>query len=62
MKLSKEAIEEFKDIYYRKFGEKISDAKARELGESLVLLIKAVYYPDPEDDNQDKNDKSSNQP
>jgi len=63
MRLSKEAIEEFKDIYYKKFGEKNSDAKAQELGERLLLLFKAVYYPFPEDDKQDKNGKSAlNQP
>jgi len=60
MRLSKEAIEEFKDIYYKRFGEKLLDAKARELGEKLLLLVKAVYYPNPEDDNQNKNNKHFN--
>jgi len=62
MKLSKEAIEEFKDIYYKKFRETLLDAKARELGEKLLLLVKAVYYPNPKDNNQNKNDKHSNPP
>jgi len=62
MRLSKEAIEEFKGIYYKKFGEKLSDARTRELGEKLLLLFKAVYYPNLKDNNQNKNDKRSNLP
>ena len=57
MRLSKEAVEEFKDIYYKKFGEKLSDEKAQELAERLVLLYKAVYYPFSEDNTQDKKRK-----
>ena len=57
MRLSKEAVEEFKDIYYKRFGEKLSDEKAKELAERLVLLYKAVYYPFPEDNKQDKKRK-----
>jgi len=59
MRLSKEAVEEFKDIYYKRFGEKLSDEKAKELAERLVLLYKAVYHPFPEDNNRDENDKRS---
>ena len=60
MRLSKEAIEEFKDIYCKKFGEKLSDEKAQELAERLVLLYKAVYCPFPDDDKQNKSGKDSN--
>jgi len=45
--LSKEAIDEFKAIYRKEFGEEISDAEAGELGESLILLFKVIYRPIP---------------
>jgi len=31
MKLSKDAIKEFKQIYYKEFGERISDDEAQEM-------------------------------
>jgi len=49
MGLSKEAIKEFKRIYYEEFKEEISDIEAQELGESLLLLFKIIYRPIPED-------------
>jgi len=36
MRLSKEAIKEFKEIYEKEFGETISDQKAQELGQNLI--------------------------
>jgi len=47
MGLSKEAIEEFKDIYHEEFKEEISDAEAQELEESLISLFKVIYRPVP---------------
>jgi hypothetical protein len=38
MSLSKEAIKEFKEIYYVEFGERISDREAQEMGEGLLFL------------------------
>jgi hypothetical protein len=49
MALSKEEIEEFKDIYAKEFGKRISDEKARELGENLVALFRIIYRPIPEE-------------
>lgn len=43
MELSKQAIEEFKEIYYKEFGEKLSDEKARRIGEGLLELFSVVY-------------------
>ncbi len=48
MGLSKEAIEEFKDIYREEFKEEISDAEAQELGQSLISLFRIIYRPIPE--------------
>jgi len=56
MRLSKEAIEEFKEIYEREFGETISDEKAQELGQNLVSLFKIIYRPIPEN-KEEKNNK-----
>lgn len=47
MSLSKKAINEFKEIYEKEFGGKISDAQAREMGENLISLFKVIYRPLP---------------
>jgi len=36
MRLSKEAIKDFKDIHYQEFGERVSDEKALATGWSLL--------------------------
>jgi predicted nucleic acid-binding protein len=56
MALSKEAVEEFKKIYLQEFGEKISDAEAQEMGESLISFFKIIYHPIPKDNKQDPKD------
>ncbi len=45
MSLSKEAIEEFKEIYRQEFGEEISDQTALELALNLLNLFRAIYKP-----------------
>jgi hypothetical protein len=62
MRLNKEAIKEFKEIYYKEFGKKTSDEEAQEMGENLILLFKIIYRPIPKKNNQDLNKKSNNQP
>lgn len=61
MRLSKEAIKEFKDIYYDEFGERISDEDAQEMGESLLSLFKVIYRPIPNDGNQNIRDEANKQ-
>jgi flagellin-specific chaperone FliS len=56
MRLSKEAIKEFKDIYEKEFRETISDEKAQELGQNLISLFKIIYRPIPEN-KEEKNNK-----
>jgi hypothetical protein len=58
MALSKEAIEEFKKIYLEEFKEEISDAKAQELGESLISLFKIIYRPIPPKKRDNKQEPS----
>lgn len=41
--IRKEAVEEFKQIYKKKFGVEISDEEARFRANNLVNLYKAVY-------------------
>jgi hypothetical protein len=60
MRLSKEAIKEFKDIYHEEFKEEISDAEAQELGESLLSLFKTIYRPIPK--NREEKDNTSLEP
>lgn len=55
MALDKEAIEEFRDIHYEEFGERLSDAKAQKMGEDLLLLFKLIYRPLPENKKENKN-------
>jgi len=43
--LPDEAIEEFKEIYKKEFGEELSNEEARKRAERLFGLFKAVYDP-----------------
>lgn len=43
--LPDEAIDEFKEIYKKEFGEKLSDEEARRKAENLIKLFDAVYRP-----------------
>ena len=45
MKLPKEAINEFKQIYKKQHKAEISDAEANRLGNKLLNLYKLVYLP-----------------
>jgi len=47
MTLSKKAIEEFKVIYLKEFGEEISDARAEEMGLNLLRLFQLISRPLP---------------
>ena len=47
--LSKEAIEEFKQIYKKVEGKDLSDAEALGMATSLINLMKAVYKPIPKE-------------
>jgi len=62
MRLSKEAIKEFKKIYYEEFGERISAKEAQELGASLLSLFKIIYRPVPEAGEQNPTDKNNKRP
>lgn len=52
MALSKEAIQEFKEIYLKEFKEEISDEKAQELGQNLIDLFRIIYRPIPDNGQQ----------
>ena len=58
MALSKEAIEEFKEIYRQEFKKKISDSEAQELGENLISLFKIIYRPIPPKEKDNKQEPS----
>ncbi len=45
--LSKKAIDEFKAIYKKEFGQEISDAEAQEKGMKLLRFFKIIYKPIP---------------
>ena len=45
--LSKKAVEEYQDIYFRVFGEHISFAEASSQGIKLLRLFKIIYRPLP---------------
>lgn len=57
MRLSKEAIEEFQEIYAEEFGETISDEEAQEIGENLISLFRIIYRPIPNTDKQSLKDE-----
>ena len=41
--LPPEAIEEFKILYHKRFGEQVSDQEAMVMAEKLLDLFRAVY-------------------
>ena len=43
MELENAAIEEFKKIYLRVYGQKLASEEALELGTRLINFVKAVY-------------------
>jgi hypothetical protein len=47
MKISKGRLEEFKQIYLKEYGVKISDEKAYELALPLLQLFKVICRPLP---------------
>jgi len=62
MRLSKKAIKEFKEIYYREFGKIISDEEAQEKGQSLLSLFKIIYRAIPPDKNDENDNKNTPEP
>jgi hypothetical protein len=58
MRLNKEAIKEFKEVYFKEFEDRITDKKAQELGENLLSLFEIIYRPIPKADRlKDSNKK-----
>jgi len=49
MQLTEEQIEDFKELYYKKFWEKLSNKDALEKWLKLVTLVKAVYLDQDKD-------------
>jgi hypothetical protein len=43
--ISKESLEEFKEIWKKEFNEEISDQKALDEATRLLTLVQAVYRP-----------------
>lgn len=50
--LSKERIDEFKQIFFEELGESLSDQEAAEKAHTLLNLFKVVYRPIPLDDHE----------
>lgn len=48
--LSKKAINEFKEIYFKKEGKRLLDREAFEIATNLLLAFDAVYHPIPKED------------
>ena len=53
MPLSDSAVEEFRAIYKRTYGEEISTAEAREMGQRLLTLFDLLRQPYPGEHEQD---------
>ncbi len=53
MGLSKQAIREFKKIYYLEFGERISDKQALDMAEDLLSLFRIIGRFIPKQDRQE---------
>jgi len=61
MQVSKEAIEEFQQLYLRKEGRKLSSKEALEIITNLLLAFKAVYQPIPKKDKRQFKNRDSSQ-
>ena len=50
MEIDKESLEEFKKLWKKEFGEKLSDEEARQKADHFVNIYRAVYgsaeFPD----------------
>ena len=55
--LPKEAIEEFKKLYAKNYGVKLSDEEASRRANNFVGLYEAVYGDDPRLFTRNKSDK-----
>ncbi len=53
MKLTLEAIEEFREAYRKDFGREISKEEAEELGIRLITLFSVIYKPLPKNNHDD---------
>jgi hypothetical protein len=62
MRLSREAIKEFKHIYFKEFGERITDKEAQELGENLLSLFEIIYRLIPKADQLKHSNKNCKNP
>lgn len=45
MNISAEKIKEFQTLYEKRFGKKISEKKALEMGTKLVCFLQSIYGP-----------------
>lgn len=52
MKLSKKAIDEYKEIYRREYGKTLTDQEAYEQASNLLRLFKVIYRPLPSEKKQ----------
>jgi len=43
MQLTKESIQEFKDIYHKEFGAEVDDIEAEEMAKNLLVLYSLIY-------------------
>lgn len=61
MILDQEAIEEFKQMYFREYGIKLTNQQAIDYGSRLIGFVKAVYGNDlPKKKDIDSKDKKEN--
>jgi len=56
MKLSKEAIDNFKKVYFEEFGVNLTDEDANERGLALLNFVSLIARPIPKESSNLKND------
>lgn len=57
MTLSQKAIDEFKEIWIKEYGEKIDSAQAENMANKLISLMRVIYQPIPKHRNEKTNGK-----
>lgn len=48
--LSEEMVENFRELYLKRYGSTISQEEARKQGTALLELMKVIYRPFPQDE------------
>lgn len=59
MEIPKKDLDEFKRIYKKEYGEKLTDEEAQRIASNLISLFEIICQPLPSKNDQDKDELST---